>query len=88
MKLKNNIGNREITFELITHRYTKKAKNQINEIFPENVLPMTEEDRKFKYGQFGYGKYIYRGGIMSKLEKFFSENIAELFSNAKIEYFV
>ncbi|WP_455799678.1 spore photoproduct lyase, partial [Clostridium butyricum] len=51
--------NEQIIFEVISHRYTTKAKNRILEIFPETTLPMNDEDRKFKYGQFGYGKYIY-----------------------------
>ena len=44
-----------VTFEVISHRYTMTAKNRINQVFPDNKLPMNEEDRKFKYGQFGYG---------------------------------
>ncbi|POO84749.1 spore photoproduct lyase, partial [Clostridium sp. 3-3] len=48
--------NEQIIFEVISHRYTTKAKNRILEIFPETTLPMNDEDRKFKYGQFGYGK--------------------------------
>ncbi|HHU92460.1 MAG TPA: spore photoproduct lyase, partial [Halanaerobiaceae bacterium] len=48
-----------ITFEVISHRYTTVAKNRIMQIFPESTLDMKEEERKFKYGQFGYGKYLY-----------------------------
>lgn len=45
-----------ITFEVISHRYTTRAKNVINEVFPDNTLPMNDDERKYKYGQFGYGK--------------------------------
>ena len=46
---------RNMTFELITHRFTTRAKNNIGAIFPASKLPMDEDARKFKYGQFGYG---------------------------------
>lgn len=78
----------DLTFELITHRYTKRAKENILELYPETRLPMTEEDRKIKYGQFGYMKYVYPKETYAELEEFFQQSIPEFFPDAKIEYFV
>lgn len=75
-------------FELITHRFTKRAKKNILEVFPKTQLPLDEEDRKFKFGQFGYGKYIYPKDKMSEIKAFFEEKIRETFPDAKILYFV
>lgn len=30
--------------------YTTRAENTILEVFPETILPMNEEQRKYKYG--------------------------------------
>ncbi|MDB2150198.1 spore photoproduct lyase [Clostridium butyricum] len=80
--------NEHIIFEVISHRYTTKAKNRILEIFPETTLPMNDEDRKFKYGQFGYGKYIYSKDQLAEIKEFFIFNIKEIFPNSIIKYVI
>ncbi len=77
-----------ITFEIISHRYTTRAKNIIMEVFPDNKLPMNEEERKYKYGQFGYGKYVYPKESISEIKNFFEENIKEIFTNCEIKYII
>lgn len=77
-----------VTFEIISHRYTTTAKNRILEVFPETTLPMEDEDRKFKYGQFGYGKYVYTKEDLDEIKQFFKENIEELFTNKEIKYII
>lgn len=77
-----------IIFEVISHRYTTKAKNRILEIFPETTLPMEDEDRKFKYGQFGYGKYIYTKEELSQMKEFFVMEIKNVFPNSIIKYVI
>jgi len=84
----NPIAFPDLAFELITHRYTKKAKNQILEVFPHTELPMDEEKRQFKYGQFGYGKYVYPKESMGELKQFFQDQINEFFPEAEISYFI
>ncbi len=78
----------KIHFEIISHRFTAKAKNNINEIFPNNNLPMNEEERKFKYGQFGYGKYIYNKEQLDNMKSFFIDRLKKVFSNCEIDYII
>ena len=77
-----------LTFELITHRFTSRAKNNILDIYPGTQLPMEESSRTFKFGQFGYGKYVYPKELMDKARQFFKDTIGDLFPETKIEYFV
>lgn len=77
-----------ITFEIISHRYTTTAKNRILEVFPESELPMENEERKFKYGQFGYGKYVYDKEVINEIKVFFSREIDELFDNKEVLYII
>lgn len=81
-------GTDDITFELITHRFTTRAKNNILNIFPDTSLPMDEELRKYKYGQFGYGKYVYPPDQMHEIKQFMTEQIESKFPTSKIEYLV
>lgn len=79
---------RDLTFELITHRFTKRAKTNIQEIFPQSGLPMEESQRLFKFGQFGYGKYIYPPNLMKEIKEFMTTQIQRYFPQAQIDYFV
>lgn len=78
----------ELTFEMITHRFTKRAKNSILEVFPNTGLEMDEESRSFKFGQFGYGKYVYPKELTAEIKEFFYRQAAEFFPDARVEYFV
>lgn len=86
-KLPNNLKF-PITFEIISHRYTTTAKNRILQVFPESELPMKDEERKFKYGQFGYGKYVYDAEVVNEIKEFFTENIGRLFEYKKLLYII
>ena len=90
--LKNELQKQEakedISFEVITHRYTKNAKNKILEFYPDTTLPMEETKRKFKYGQFGYGKYLYKPEEIEEVKTFFTEKITKWFPFAKILYII
>lgn len=89
--IKNKLGEKskdKIHFEVISHRFTKTAKNRILEVFPETTLPMSEEERTFKYGQFGYGKYVYKKEEIEDMKNFFIDNIKELFPNCEIDYVI
>jgi len=77
-----------VTFEIISHRYTTIAKNRILQIFPQSKLPMNDKERKFKYGQFGYGKYVYPKESIDEIKQFFTEEIEKLFSKKKVKYII
>ena len=79
---------KDVTFELISHRFTPKAKKNILEIFPQTTLPLEEEERKYKYGQFGYGKYIYQSETMKDMKTYMEKEIQNYFPQAQIDYFV
>lgn len=83
-KLENGIS----TFEIVTHRYTLKAKAAIEKIFPDSTLEMEEEKRQFKFGQFGYGKYLYTGEQMKKVKEFFQNAVQSKFPDSKLLYIV
>ncbi len=77
-----------ISFEIISHRYTTKAKNIIYQIFPETTVPMNDEERKFKYGQFGYGKYVYSKEQLQEIKVFFETELQDKFKNMEIKYII
>ncbi len=77
-----------LTFEVISHRYTSRAKNVITQVFPDNKLPMKDEERSFKYGQFGYGKFVYTKEELAELTEFFNNEINSIFSNKEIKYII
>ena len=77
-----------ITFEVISHRYTTRAKNIINEVFPDNTLPMKDDYRTYKYGQFGYGKFVYQKESLAYMKEFFKKNLEEIFPDAEIKYII
>ena len=78
----------QLTLEFITYRFTLKAKANILGIFPNSSLPMEEDERKFKYGQFGYGKYVYQPEEMKEMKEFFQEQAKGYFPLAQMEYFI
>ncbi len=77
-----------VSFEVISHRYTSTAKKRILQIFPETNLPMNDEERKFKYGQFGYGKYVYSNESMEDIKQFFNDELKNLYENIEIKYII
>lgn len=77
-----------ITFEIISHRYTTTAKNRILQVFPETTLPMEDEERQYKHGQFGYGKYVYPKETMASIKAFFIAELDKLFDNKEIKYVI
>lgn len=87
--LEKNFGSGDgVALEIITHRFTARAKKNILEIFPETALPMEEADRRFKYGQFGYGKYVYKPETMDEIKSFFAELQNRYMPGADTDYFI
>lgn len=77
----------DVTFELITHRFTRTAKRIILERFPHTGLDLDEEKRAYKWGKYGRGKYVYPKEDAAELERFMRGKIERLFPNATVEYF-
>ena len=64
-----------VPFELITHRFTGRAKKNILSVFPNTQLPLDESERKLKYGQFGYTKYLYPDDTMDRIRDLFQREV-------------
>lgn len=77
----------DLTFELIQHRFTKTAKKLILQRYPKTRLEMNEAERKYKWGKYGKGKYVYPDEKAKALEGHLRSEIARLFPGARIEYF-
>jgi spore photoproduct lyase len=78
---------KDLTFELIQHRFTKTAKNVIQRRYPKTKLELDETKRKYKWGRWGQGKYVYPDEQAKNLRELISAGIADRFPQAKIEYF-
>lgn len=76
------------SFELVTHRFTSRARDRIREIFPGSSLPLGDQGRVYKRGQFGYGKMVYRKELMDEAREFFTRLIQETLPGSRIRYFV
>jgi len=75
-------------FEIITHRFTARAKKNILDVYPATTLPMDEVERRYKFGQFGYGKFVYTPEHMTAIADFFGEALSTFFPEAKLDYLV
>ncbi|EFM09901.1 Radical SAM domain protein [Paenibacillus curdlanolyticus YK9] len=76
-----------LTFELIQHRFTKTAKNVIERRYPKTKLEMDIEKRKYKWGRWGQGKYVYPDEQADALRMYLSERIFDHFPESTIDYF-
>ncbi len=76
-----------VTFELIQHRFTKPAKRVIEQNYPKTKLVMNEEERKYKWGRYGIGKYVYETDQAEKLRITMERYIHRFFPESVIEYF-
>ncbi|SDZ12176.1 spore photoproduct lyase [Proteiniborus ethanoligenes] len=88
-RLKYQLGDykREITFELIQHRFTATAKELILTRFPKTKLDLDEEARQLKWGPYGKFKYVYPKEKSNEIKGYIIGIIKENFNNALIEYF-
>lgn len=75
-----------LTFELITHRFTKTAKNIIEERYAKSKLDMNEEKRKKKWGRYGRVKYVYLDEQINEIKENFKNWIEKYFPEATILY--
>src|SRR5690606_2255207 len=71
-----------LTFELIQHRFTKTAKRVIEARYPKSKLEMDEAKRKYKWGRWGQGKYVYPDEQATALREHLTEHIFANFPKA------
>jgi spore photoproduct lyase len=76
----------DLTFELISHRFTPGSKEVLTSWYPHSKLDMDESNRTVKRNKFGGIKYVYDTDTMKALRSFFEREIAGRFPQAKILY--
>ncbi|MCR6110183.1 spore photoproduct lyase [Bacillus sp. A301a_S52] len=77
----------DITFELIQHRFTKPAKRVIQKNYPMTKLELDEEKRKYKWGKYGIGKYVYQQDEQEDIKKTLHDYQERFFPEAHVDYF-
>jgi len=78
---------KDLTFEMIQHRFTKPAKRVIQENYPMTKLELDESKRKTKWGRYGIYKYVYRDEQQEAIKDTIGGYVKRFFPEAKIEYF-
>ena len=76
----------DVTFELITHRFTPGSKDVLLQWYPKTSLDLEESTREVKRNKFGGTKYVYPRPLMKELRAWFEEAIAERFPSGRILY--
>ena len=76
----------DLTFELITHRFTPGSKEVLMQWYPNTSLEMDEDTRTVKRNKFGGTKYVYSPETMTLMKQFFYNEIGHRFPKAKILY--
>ncbi len=75
-----------LTFELITHRFTPGSKDVLLQWYPKTSLDLDESTREIKRNKFGGTKYVYPREVMKELKAWFFAEIEARFPNGKILY--
>ncbi|RYG73952.1 radical SAM protein [bacterium] len=76
----------DLTFELITHRFTPGSKDVLLQWYPKTTLDLDESKREVKRNKFGGTKYVYPREIMRDLKIWFYKEIETRFPAANILY--
>ncbi len=76
----------DLTFELISHRFTPGSKEVLLSWYPQTKLDMEEATRSVKRNKFGGTKYVYDSTTMKTLRCFFEREIARRFPQARLLY--
>ena len=77
----------DLTFELITHRFTPGSKETLLDWYPKTTLNLDEAARETKRNKFGGIKYVYPKATLTQTRAFFEREIAARFPQAKVLYF-
>ncbi len=76
----------DLTFELISHRFTPGSKEVLQSWYPHSKLDMDESQRSVKRNKFGGLKYVYDADTMKALRQFFEWEIRTRFPHAQLLY--
>jgi spore photoproduct lyase len=76
----------DLTFELISHRFTPGSKEVLQTWYPQTKLDMDEAKRSVKRNKFGGTKYVYEADTMKRLRRFFEDEITKRFPQGLILY--
>jgi len=76
----------DVTFELITHRFTPGSRETLAGWYPGSTLEMDEERRSVKRNRFGGRKYVYPKPTMDALRAWFEREIAARFGEGRVLY--
>lgn len=76
----------DLTFELISHRFTPGSKEVLQGWYPNTSLEMDESRRARKMNKFGGVKYVYPRDQMQALRHFFESEIGRRFPDAPVLY--
>lgn len=82
-----SFARKDLTFEMIQHRFTKPAKRVIQENYPMTKLELDESKRKVKWGRYGIYKYVYQDEQQEAIKDTLGSYVKRFFPDAKIEYF-
>lgn len=76
----------DLTFELITHRFTPGSKDVLLGWYPNTSLEMDESTRDVKRNKFGGTKYVYSKAKMTEMRRFFERELAARFPQGRLLY--
>jgi spore photoproduct lyase len=76
----------DLTFELISHRFTPGSKAILQEWYPNTTIDFDETNRALKYNKFGGKKFVYNTVTMQMLQSFFRSELKRRFPDAPILY--
>ncbi|WP_242693314.1 spore photoproduct lyase family protein [Sabulibacter ruber] len=76
----------DITFELISHRFTPGSKALLQEWYPNTLIDFDETNRSMKFNKFGGKKYVYDASTMGMLRSFFYSELKKRFPSAPVLY--
>lgn len=75
----------DLTFELISHRFTPGSKEVLMGWYPQTSLDMEEATRSVKRNKFGGTKYVYAADMMKTMRRYFEDKVSH-FPKARLLY--
>lgn len=76
----------DLTFELITHRFTPGSREVLTGWYPRTKLDLDPSPRTEKRNRFGGVKHVYPRAVMAELRTWFTAAIEARFGDGRILY--